>query len=80
MAKVLYSHGITDLVVVGLATDYCVRATAIDARKFGFPTTVGRDGISAIKESNEENVFKELEQWGAEVKILYPTNATHSPH
>ena len=38
----------TDVVVVGLATDYCVQATAADALRLGFTTTVLTDGIAAV--------------------------------
>jgi nicotinamidase/pyrazinamidase len=36
----LTQHGVTEVHVVGLATDYCVYATAADAAKAGFATTV----------------------------------------
>jgi nicotinamidase/pyrazinamidase len=36
------------VVIVGLATDYCVKATALDARSLGYPTTVLRDAIAAV--------------------------------
>lgn len=44
----LRDAGITDIVVVGLATDYCVVATAVDGTELGFTTTVLADGISAV--------------------------------
>ena len=31
-----------------LATDYCVRATGLDARALGYPTTVIRDAVAAV--------------------------------
>jgi nicotinamidase/pyrazinamidase len=34
--------------VVGLATDYCVRATALDALREGFRVTVDRAGVRGI--------------------------------
>ncbi len=34
--------------VVGLATDYCVRATAIDAVRLGFQATVLTDAVAAV--------------------------------
>ena len=46
----LRTHGITDVVIVGLAYDYCVSYTAKDAAKHGFQVTVVRSatrGISA---------------------------------
>ena len=39
---------ITDVVVVGLATDYCVKETALDAARLGFATTVLADGIRPV--------------------------------
>jgi len=48
LEAVLREQGITDVVIVGLATDYCVKATAIDAAELGFETTVLSDGIRAV--------------------------------
>lgn len=36
----LRTRGITDLVMVGLATDFCVNYSAVDAAKLGFQVTV----------------------------------------
>jgi nicotinamidase/pyrazinamidase len=44
----LRARGVTDLIVGGLATDYCVRATALDARKEGFDVTVVTDAVRAV--------------------------------
>jgi nicotinamidase/pyrazinamidase len=38
----------TEVVVCGLATDYCVRATALDARRLGFSVTVVRDACRGV--------------------------------
>jgi nicotinamidase/pyrazinamidase len=35
-------------VVCGLATDYCVRDTALDAISLGFPTSVLLEGVRAV--------------------------------
>ncbi len=48
LGGLLRDAGITDVVIVGLATDYCVAATAIDGAELGFNTTVVADGISAV--------------------------------
>ncbi len=45
---ILKDAGVTDVVVIGLATDYCVSATALDAVRYGFATTVLTDGIAAV--------------------------------
>lgn len=48
LESILRDAGVTEVVVVGLATDYCVRATALDAARLGFDTTVLTDAIAAV--------------------------------
>jgi len=48
LAKWLGENGITDLVVVGLALDYCVKFSALDAIDAGFETTVALDATRAV--------------------------------
>jgi nicotinamidase/pyrazinamidase len=45
----LRDHAIERVVVVGLATDYCVKATAIDAAGLGYETAVLTDAIAAVE-------------------------------
>jgi len=40
LERLLRTHGVTTTVVVGLATDYCVRETALDAQRLGFRSLV----------------------------------------
>ncbi len=44
----LRANGVERVVVGGLATDYCVLATALDAARLGYATTVLADGIRAV--------------------------------
>jgi nicotinamidase/pyrazinamidase len=44
----LRDRGIDQIVVCGLATDYCINATALDARRLGFPTFVLLDAMRAV--------------------------------
>jgi nicotinamidase/pyrazinamidase len=44
----LRSRGVTALTLVGLATDYCVAYSALDAARLGFQTTVLEDATRAI--------------------------------
>ncbi|NJD28483.1 MAG: isochorismatase family protein [Chloroflexi bacterium] len=44
----LRERGVENVVIVGLATDYCVSATALDARRLGFATEVLQDAIAAV--------------------------------
>lgn len=48
LADILRRHDVDKAYVVGLATDYCVRASAIDACKEGFDTTVVTDAIRVV--------------------------------
>jgi nicotinamidase/pyrazinamidase len=49
LADLLAAAGTTRLVVGGLATDYCVKATVLDARSHGYPTTVLERAIRAVE-------------------------------
>jgi nicotinamidase/pyrazinamidase len=48
LEHVLRDHGVTRIVVVGLATDYCVVETVVDARTLGLYVEVLTEGIRAV--------------------------------
>jgi nicotinamidase/pyrazinamidase len=48
LAALLRERGIDRVTIVGLATDYCVRATALDALREGFAVEVDRAGVRGI--------------------------------
>jgi nicotinamidase/pyrazinamidase len=48
LERILREHGIDRLVIAGLATDYCVKDTALDARRLHFPVEVAADAIRAV--------------------------------
>ena len=54
LLQLLRKHGADDLTVVGLATDYCVKATVLDARELGFPVTVHRNACRAVNLSPDD--------------------------
>ncbi|MGN8129328.1 isochorismatase family protein [Arthrobacter sp. RC1.1 241] len=62
----LQSHDVEDVVVVGIATDYCVKATALDAVQAGYGVTVVRSLTAGIAEDLEDAVA-ELELGGADI-------------
>jgi nicotinamidase/pyrazinamidase len=49
LAALLRDAGVEELVVVGLATDYCVRATALEGREQGWPVTVPWSAVAAVE-------------------------------
>lgn len=57
---VMGEHGITEVDVVGLAFDYCVKATALDAASLGFQTRVLLQGTRSVDPSSEAQVLSEL--------------------
>jgi nicotinamidase/pyrazinamidase len=69
LAEILHHHGIDKVTVVGLATDYCVRATALDALKEGFEVTVDREGVRGIDVSpgDSERALEEIRVAGGAV-------------
>ena len=69
LAKVLRDRDVTEVTVVGLATDDCVRHTALDALSEGFRVTIDRAGVRGIdvKEGDSERALDELRSAGAVV-------------
>ena len=70
LAAVLREHEIDELTVVGLATDYCVRATALDALRQGFRVTLDRAAVRGIdvEPGDSERALEELRGAGASVR------------
>src|SRR5947209_2280823 len=48
MGDYLKAEGVTDVYVLGLATDYCVKFTALDARQLGFNTYLVEDACRGV--------------------------------
>ncbi len=63
----LQSHDVEEVVVVGLATDYCVKATALDAVQAGYTTTVIAELTAGIAEDLTD-AYDEMEAAGVEVE------------
>ena len=61
---------ITDVVVAGLATDYCVKETALDAARLGFATTVLADGIRPVNLNPGDGARAIAEMVAAGVKVV----------
>jgi nicotinamidase-related amidase len=65
----LRDHGVHRVFVCGLATDYCVKATALDAKAAGYDVVVVDDASAAVNvnEGDEEAALRELRASGIEV-------------
>jgi nicotinamidase/pyrazinamidase len=65
----LRERGIDKVTVVGLATDYCVRATALDALREGFDVTIDSAGIRGIdvEPGDSDRALEELREAGGTV-------------
>ena len=74
LVELLRARGIGRVVVCGLATDYCVRATALDAVALGFETIVLAEGIRAVdlRPGDGAAALAELAAAGASVETRDP--------
>jgi nicotinamidase/pyrazinamidase len=69
LADYLRSQSIDRLYIVGLATDYCVRATTLDALAAGFETVVIKNGVRGVDVSpgDSERALAEMAAKGAQL-------------
>jgi nicotinamidase/pyrazinamidase len=63
----LAGRGVTEVDVVGIATDHCVRATALDAAGAGFATTVLLDLCAGVAPDSTDRALTELRAAGVTV-------------
>lgn len=64
LAEWLRDRGVSAVDVVGIATDHCVRATALDAVREGFTTHVLLDLTAGVAEATTDRALTELRQAG----------------
>ncbi|TVL89182.1 isochorismatase family protein [Streptomyces sp. SAJ15] len=67
LADWLRAREVTEVDVVGIATDHCVRATALDARREGFTTQVLLDLTAGVAEETTERALEDLRAAGVEL-------------
>ena len=67
LESALHELSVDELFICGLATDYCVRATALDGVRRGLTIRVLRDAIRGVevKRGDSENAIKEMRGHGA---------------
>lgn len=70
LERMLRTGRIERLVIVGLATDYCVKETALDAAERGFHATVVRDAIRAVdlRPGDGERAIDAMRQAGTDLE------------
>ena len=69
LTELLRDAGVTHVLVGGLATDYCVKATVLDALQAGFRTTVLADAIAAVdaNQGDGQRALEEMVAAGAQI-------------
>ncbi len=67
LAGWLRARDVTEVDVVGIATDHCVRATALDAVREGFSTTVLLDLTARVSDVTTGRALEELRGAGVEL-------------
>ena len=69
LAGALRARGVDAVTIVGLATDYCVKHTALDALREGFAVTVDRAGVRGVdvEPGDADRALEELAAAGATV-------------
>lgn len=67
LAQLLRDQGITDVYCVGIAGDYCVNYTALDAAKAGFKTYVIEEGQRCVDASAWPAVLEGFQSGGVQV-------------
>ena len=64
VAEILTNAGVTEVDVVGIATDHCVRASALDARAAGFAVRVINVLVAAVSPGTERTARGEMTEAG----------------
>lgn len=67
LASALRAKAVTDVFVVGLAGDYCVKCTAIDAARAGFRSWLIEEGTKCVVPAGWDNAKEELRAAGVSV-------------
>lgn len=79
LSDTLQKQGVTRVFVVGLATEYCVKNTVLDARKLGFEAVLLTDAIAAInaQQGDDTKAINTMTQNGAQqatlTDLIYPS-------
>mmetsp|Transcript_11276 Transcript_11276/g.45848 ORF Transcript_11276/g.45848 Transcript_11276/m.45848 type:complete len:207 (-) Transcript_11276:95-715(-) len=67
LSERLQKLGVTEVICCGVATDYCVKETALDMKNAGFATTVLSDCIRGVAPDTSAAALKQLEEAGVQL-------------
>jgi nicotinamidase/pyrazinamidase len=67
LRELMRTEGVVGVTIAGLATDYCVHATARDALREGLSVTIARDAIRGIDAERSQRALDELAADGAAI-------------
>lgn len=76
MGEWLKEQGVDHVFVLGLATDYCVKFTALDARQLGFEVTLVADGCRAVELAPGDSDKAIDEMRAAGVHVAHSSNVS----
>jgi nicotinamidase/pyrazinamidase len=70
LEELLREHDIERIVVLGIATDYCVRETAVDALRLGHRVEVLREGVRAVdlEPGDGDRALADIGHAGAQIR------------
>lgn len=75
LERLLRTRGVDAVHVMGLATDFCVKFTALDALRLGFRTSVIGEGCRAVNRAPGDGAAAIREMVDAGVTIVQPSGA-----
>ena len=76
LAEYLKEKKVNEVYILGLATDYCVKATALDAAALGFKTHLVEDACRGVNETDSKNAIEEMRKAGV---YITKTNTVLNP-
>ncbi|EEF58664.1 bifunctional nicotinamidase/pyrazinamidase [Pedosphaera parvula] len=67
LGEYLKEKKVKEVYILGLATDYCVKATALDAVALGFKTHLIEDACRGVNETDSKSAIEEMRKAGVEI-------------
>src|SRR2546423_4489073 len=81
LEELLRAHGIDHVTIGGIATDYCVKNTALDALRLGFGVTIDREAVRGVdvEPGDSERALDEIRAAGGGGSGARPPPPTRPP-